>query len=591
MLTLQFSENQVIFAYNGFLILATLFALFWYFREGKRLEFPMSTWLLVVAVTQVLLVIGSRLGAFSITDWMGLWAGQSPAHAQKTILGGLLLALLGYQLLRRHFHLPASVADSLFLGLPLAAMVGRMGCVVAGCCFGTPTQMPWAVQYGEHSSVFRWQWAEGLVAENAVHSLPVHPVQLYLIAGNILIFIILLKIRPRLKKAGSLAILSIALLMTNRFFLEFFRDISTNRGLTGQLYLGLKGAQWVALVLMALSFITFVYREKKGLVFKGHFQPGTFKKELIGLLGLTLFAFIGRSWLSFVEIWIVVISIAPLHLYFWYQLWRRQQSAQTVLAPAGVLSVAAIVLMAIPRDSMQPIPLFKPAPAPRENQNWFEIGSGGTFGYFKDIERNCDGDITNIRKVRNISAALDLSFHHEFQEYTEIALGYKSSIGGAKLISGNPVDGSSQQYIVGGPYMDFQSKPIGLSFGLLYGPDLSKSNFYPTVPKERPYFAGGARLGMRHRYYFDVQFYNQHSFTYFPYPSLSIGVINWGFNDLSGRSLLRGGLGVMGNSVSLMAAGRFPIRDSNFTGDVSLFVGNENMISLGLRYGIPLRRR
>ena len=589
MLTFDFSEVQSIFGYNFFLLAALLAAFALYVKEGQRLHFPMTTWLTVVAVVNVLLVVGSRLGAFSGNDWLALFSGASlPEHAQKTALGGLALGLVGYSVLQRQFRLPLQAADVLFLGLPLAAMVGRMGCAVAGCCFGLPTDVPWAVRYGQASSVFQWQAAEGMIGSTATSSLSVHPVQLYLVLGNLLIFSVLMFVRSRLKMPGSLALLSLALIMGNRFFSEFFRDAITNRGLTGLVFGGLKGAQWLALLLSLAAALLFVYHEKRPVqAARGKaFREWSLSVPAAWLAALAVFAFLSRHWLTFVEEWLVLASMAPAFGQVLWQLWLNRKNTVGALAPAGLLSVAALALTELPRDSMLP---FLPPPLAgghREPLNWVEIGGGGTFGHFKDIDRDCDGNIIRERKIRNVSAGTEVSFHQRLGENSEVAGGLRGGLGSALDVTNSTRE--SGHYTVFGPFLNLESKPVGLSIGCLFVPEARRRDFYQNPFIEVPYFTGGLRLGLRHRYYFDVQVYNQHSFSYFPHPSISIGS-SWGFNDRSGRTLVRSGVAFMGSSASFMAAGRFPLWNSNLTGDCSLFLGRESMISAGVRYRIPLR--
>lgn len=589
MLTFDFSEAQSIFGYNFFLLAAMLATFALYIKEGQRLHFPMTTWLTVVAVVNVLLVVGSRLGAFSSNDWLALFSGASlPDHAQKTALGGLVLGLAGYFVLQRQFRLPLQTADLFFLGLPLAAMVGRMGCTVAGCCFGLPTDVPWAVRYGQASSVFQWHAAEGVIGSDATSSLPVHPVQLYLILGNLLIFSILLLVRSRLRMPGSLALLSLALLMGNRFFSEFFRDILTNRGLTGLVWGGMKGAQWLALLLSLAATLLFAHNEKRPVqAARGRvFRELPLSVPAAWLAALAVFAFLSRHWLTFVEEWLVLVSIAPAFGRVLWQVWLARKNTVGALAPAGLLSVAALALTELPRDSMLPFLSPPLVGGYREPQNWVEIGGGGTFGHFKDIDRDCNGDIIRERKIRNLSAGAEVSFHHRLGENSEVAGGIRGGLGGARDVTNSP--GESGNYTVFGPFLNLESKPVGLSIGCLFAPEATRRDFYQNPFIEVPYFTGGLRLGLRHRYYFDAQVYNQHSFSYFPHPSISIAS-NWGFDDRSGRTLVRAGMAVMGSSASFMAAGRFPLGNSNLTGDCSLFLGKESMISAGVRYRIPMK--
>ena len=62
--------------------------------------------------------------------------------------GGLIAAIVVciYQL-RKH-RLPLWSSGDLFApGIALGYMVGRLGCLMAGCCYGKPTDVPWAMTF------------------------------------------------------------------------------------------------------------------------------------------------------------------------------------------------------------------------------------------------------------------------------------------------------------------------------------------------------------------------------------------------------------------------------------------------------------
>jgi phosphatidylglycerol:prolipoprotein diacylglycerol transferase len=65
--------------------------------------------------------------------------------------------------------------------LPIALMmaIGRVGCFLAGCCYGAPADVPWAVRFPAGSDPYLAHLASGLIAPGQLLSVPVHPVQLY----------------------------------------------------------------------------------------------------------------------------------------------------------------------------------------------------------------------------------------------------------------------------------------------------------------------------------------------------------------------------------------------------------------------------
>jgi phosphatidylglycerol:prolipoprotein diacylglycerol transferase len=75
---------------------------------------------------------------------------------------GVLLATLLFTRLRkiRLLHFTDIVAPAAALGLA----IGRIGCLLAGCCYGSVCELPWAIHYP---------------LTHETHGLPVHPAPLY----------------------------------------------------------------------------------------------------------------------------------------------------------------------------------------------------------------------------------------------------------------------------------------------------------------------------------------------------------------------------------------------------------------------------
>ncbi len=74
------------------------------------------------------------------------------------LLGGVILALTVIILYLRHFKLPVRrYLDILAIGLFFALALGRIGCFLNGCCFGKPTDLPWAVRFPYGSFAYRSQ--------------------------------------------------------------------------------------------------------------------------------------------------------------------------------------------------------------------------------------------------------------------------------------------------------------------------------------------------------------------------------------------------------------------------------------------------
>ena len=87
---------------------------------------------LVLVEPKAFLTHPSRFVSFEFLSSAGvIWTG---------VLGGVGAMIL----LARSYKLPlATVLDAAALPLPVAQAIGRVGCLLAGCCFGSPTTLPW----------------------------------------------------------------------------------------------------------------------------------------------------------------------------------------------------------------------------------------------------------------------------------------------------------------------------------------------------------------------------------------------------------------------------------------------------------------
>jgi phosphatidylglycerol---prolipoprotein diacylglyceryl transferase len=105
--------------------------------------------------------------------------------------------------------------------------VGRLGCFVAGCCYGRPTSLPWGVVFAQHDSQ------------------PRHPTQLYEAAFHALAAVVLYQLQRVGVFRGNLIKLYIIAYAAYRFLTEFLREEQ-------RLWLDLTGYQWSALAMIVV---------------------------------------------------------------------------------------------------------------------------------------------------------------------------------------------------------------------------------------------------------------------------------------------------------------------------------------------------
>src|SRR5437762_6458351 len=95
----------------------------------------------------------------------------SLARSGGVFYGGLILAVIVALWYIRRIGLPLWTTCDVFApGIALGHVVGRMGCFFAGCCYGKPTGVPWAITFTD-------QFAQANVGTPL--GVPLHPTQLY----------------------------------------------------------------------------------------------------------------------------------------------------------------------------------------------------------------------------------------------------------------------------------------------------------------------------------------------------------------------------------------------------------------------------
>jgi phosphatidylglycerol:prolipoprotein diacylglycerol transferase len=130
--------------------------------------------------------------------------------------GGLILAVAVALFYIRRVRLPLWTTTDVFApGIALGHVVGRFGCFFAGCCWGKPTTVPWAITFHDPFAALN---------TGTPLDIPLHPTQLYEAGAEALILAILLLTESRGRKyPGRTFWLYMLLYAISRFIIEFYR--------------------------------------------------------------------------------------------------------------------------------------------------------------------------------------------------------------------------------------------------------------------------------------------------------------------------------------------------------------------------------
>lgn len=204
-----FKIGSLEFHSYGLMMAVAAFASIFLMRRAAKAEgFSTERISDIVLILVVAGIIGARLFyvlqhlsyyAADPYEIIKIWKGGLVYYG-AVILGVIVLPFLAYAYKYKFLKL----TDFFTPYVALALGIGRIGCFLNGCCYGKPSDLPWAVKFPT-------------LAEK------VHPVQLYAFAACVLVFFILRFTHKRKPFDGFTTALYFILYPAARLILEFFR--------------------------------------------------------------------------------------------------------------------------------------------------------------------------------------------------------------------------------------------------------------------------------------------------------------------------------------------------------------------------------
>lgn len=193
-------------------------------------------------------IVGAAIGA-KLSFWI-----DDPLHAfarfpdlrhlleGKSIVGALLGGVLGVEWAKKVARVETATGDAFVLPLTLGMCIGRVGCFLAGLgdhTYGTPTSLPWGVDFGD--------------------GIPRHPTQLYEIAFLLAQYAVIHGRRHVFARPGDRFRAFMAGYLLFRLLVEFIKPVffAYPGGLSGLQWLCIAGllyyARDIPRILRALS--------------------------------------------------------------------------------------------------------------------------------------------------------------------------------------------------------------------------------------------------------------------------------------------------------------------------------------------------
>jgi phosphatidylglycerol---prolipoprotein diacylglyceryl transferase len=174
----------------------------------------------------------------------------SLARSGGVFYGGLILAVaVAFWYIARH-RLPFWTTCDVFApGIALGHVTGRLGCLAAGCCYGRPTTVPWAITF-----------TSPLAAANVGTPLniPLHPTQIYEAGAELFILTLLLATEKKGRPFPGRTFWSYMFLYAvSRYIIEIYRG--DPRGMVFDTF---STSQFISIVLAPLSLALLRYLSK-----------------------------------------------------------------------------------------------------------------------------------------------------------------------------------------------------------------------------------------------------------------------------------------------------------------------------------------
>ncbi|MEE4272358.1 MAG: prolipoprotein diacylglyceryl transferase [Thermoanaerobaculales bacterium] len=168
------------------------------------------------------LVIWALLGAkilLVVVEWKRYLGDPSQllglVRAGGVFLGGFIAAIIAAAVLLRRYRLEAlPTFDVLAPSLALGQTIGRIGCLLAGCCWGHSCDLPWAITYTDPAAAAN--------VGTPLH-VAVHPFPAYAALFNFSVFLVLSWLYAKRLPAGRVFASYLVLYGVGRFFLELTR--------------------------------------------------------------------------------------------------------------------------------------------------------------------------------------------------------------------------------------------------------------------------------------------------------------------------------------------------------------------------------
>ncbi len=231
--------------YGVFVAMAFLSAIGLALKEARRVGEDTNKILDLCFYVLIAAIVGSRV-LYVFINWQVF--RQDPVeiiriwHGGLVFYGGFIAACLtAVWYTRKEGLFSWKTADILAPSVAFGQFVGRIGCFFAGCCYGKPCELPWAITFMHPDSL-------------APKGMPLHPTQIYSSVNGLVIFVVLVSLKRVKAFEGQLFWMYVLLYGVSRSIIEIFRG--DERGmLVGGLF---STSQFIGVLMIAVSLVMMI---------------------------------------------------------------------------------------------------------------------------------------------------------------------------------------------------------------------------------------------------------------------------------------------------------------------------------------------
>ena len=467
--SIAISTNNEVYYYGITYLLAFCVAGAVLAFSGFRKKIPRTKWLIILLLFAFCAIVGDKLFTFTPGEWKQfLHDFQLPDTGKKSVLGAILGCISGFLILRIILRYPVQLSDQLAYIFPAMIAISRIGCLFAGCCHGTPSTLPWAINYE---------------TDYGPNPVSFHPTQVYDIFFCILTILLVWLTRKYWKQSGSNFIFAILCYIGFRFLEEFFREPASG-SFFSQNYNGLKNIQWILIsgIILLTAILTFRERSKVHIKQRSVMIREHSAREFGLLLAMLIFFLLNFKWFDDFETLTLILFFLPAVISTLLDLYYRItiKGFRTVL---GMVIISALIFMSQDTITHQSDSLTA------KNWGWLSFSASYGGGRYAIIQRDCEGDEIDRYYRKFVPISWGVAYHYKPRITHHLVVG----IDGLLYDDESNNEGKLEYYEIDYrsygiyPYVRYESKYFGGGLGFVtFFDEVPINHIFPTF-----YFRGG----------------------------------------------------------------------------------------------------